>query len=261
MGHATESPAALRAVRGQLGQLRNVRRAESRMMGEVSHELRNQLALLVCAVEQLAAAPPDPGSRARLVELAQRNLRSMARLVSDLLDLSRLGSGRLQYRLERTAPGPIVARAADSFRLLASRRGITLSVDLERGSPEVFVDRELFERALDNMLENAVRFAARSVHVSVEDDGSEPGFAVFSVEDDGPGVPEGILNLAFDGGRPDSWLPIDAGHAGLGLAICRDIAERLDGRFWHERRRGGGARFRLAVRRYLEAQERRGNAS
>lgn len=210
---------------------------------KVSHDLRNTVTTVKAAVYCLSDGLPDPltPKQRQLVAMIARNVDRQVKTVDDVLDLSRLRAGRRKPELETVEPGAIAEELARESALRSGARPLTL--DLPCRLPSVPADPELLTQALRQLLDNAFRHAASGVTLRVEADGDG---VLFTVADDGPGVPAEKLDSLFaDFVRGEAPAGATRG-GGLGLAICREIAKAHGGRIWAENG-SPGALFRLRL--------------
>lgn len=224
------------------------RRAAERMKDDfistVSHELRTPLTSVVGALGLLreGAAGALPDAAIRLVDIAENNSRRLIRLVNDILDIDRLGSGRVQLDIKPVDLGSVAKRARDDAEGIATPRQVRIALD-PSGEPIVVLgDTERLLQVIGNLLANAVRFspAGGTVTLAVEMRGRE---ALVRVDDEGPGVPAEFRGQLFGRFTQSSAGAAIPGGTGLGLAISREIVRAHDGEIWYGDRRGGGARF------------------
>jgi two-component system, OmpR family, sensor histidine kinase KdpD len=217
-------------------------RIRSALLASISHDLRTPLAVITGASSSLV----ERGER--LAEEERRALaqsifdqsREMSELVTKVLQMTRLESGAMTLERDWDSLGEI---AGSVLRRLRERLASHLiMVDLPDDLPLVRVDASLIEQVLGNLLENAARHTPPRTLVRLRAQTSG-GEMVISVEDFGPGLPEGDLERIFD--------KFHRG-AGLGLAICRAIVQLHGGRIWAERLPGVGTAFRFTLP--LEAQ-------
>jgi two-component system sensor histidine kinase KdpD len=221
-------------------------RIRSALLASISHDLRTPLAVITGSASTLAERGErlSAEERAALAQSVYRQARDVSELVTKVLQMTRLESGAI--RLERDW-GSVNEIAEAVLRRLRERLATHLvMVDLPEDLPLVRVDATLIEQVLGNLLENAARHTPPRTLVRLRAQvlGRE---LVLSVEDFGPGLPEGELERVFDKFRHGN-----CGGAGLGLAICRAIVELHGGRIWAERLPGVGTAFRFALP--LEAQ-------
>ncbi|NAS22216.1 DUF4118 domain-containing protein [Herbidospora sp. NEAU-GS84] len=200
------------------------------LLAAVSHDLRTPLASAKAAVESLRSEEIvwSPGDRAELLATADESLVKLDRLVSNLLDMSRLQAGVLGVTLEPLALYEIVPRAVDD---LGARIETTVPYDL----PEVVADAALLERVLVNVMGNAVRYGP-AVLVTASSVGDQVEVRVI---DRGPGIPPDAHERVF---QPFQRLGDRDNHTGvgLGLALSRGLTEAMGGTLTPEETPGGG---------------------
>jgi two-component system sensor histidine kinase KdpD len=212
------------------------------LLRAVSHDLRSPLTAIRVAVESLESPSLVLGARERaaLLETVRFETERLDRVVGNLLDLSRLQAGALRTRKSLRSVDDIVVQALEG---LADHERVAVS--LPDDLPLVEVDETQIERALANVLENAIRFSPPGTPVSIGA-GVADGEVLIRVEDEGPGVPHHELERVFEPFRHASTAG-DGKGTGLGLAIARGFAEANGGRLFVEPRAGGGASFVLAL--------------
>ena len=222
--------------------LRRSDAAKTALLRAVSHDLRSPLTAIKAATEGLESTAFRLGSseRAELLAAIRLEAERLDRLVANLLDLSRLEVGAVNISPELWSVDELVGRALDALGLDATR----VTVSLPDQMPVVEVDAGQIERALVNLLENALKFSSPESRVSVSVD-VEGGEVVVAVRDQGVGLPPEDLVAIFEPfqrGSAGSGRP----GAGLGLAIVRGFAQANRGRVWAESD-GRGATFFLAL--------------
>jgi two-component system phosphate regulon sensor histidine kinase PhoR len=230
----------------------NVRRLETvrrDFVANVSHELRTPVAVIRANAETLlAGAKDDPEIAGRLIDGLHRNAERLARLLADLLDLSRLDAG--QYRLD---VGPVPVRAVTEQSLTAvepqaQKRGITVAVDV----PEqlaVRADAKALDQILVNLIDNGVKYTRAQGHVWVQ--ARELGDVVrIEVRDDGPGIADKHRERVFERFyRADPSRSREAGGTGLGLSIVKHLVESMGGEVGVEANAPRGSVFWLRLPR------------
>lgn len=202
----------------------------------VSHDLRSPLTAIRVAAESLASPSVtlSDEDRARQLETVRQESARLDRLVSNLLDLSRLQAGAPVSQRELVSVDELVSQALNGLE-----NGSRVRVELPPDPPLVEVDPVQVERVLVNLIENALRYG-KEVAVRVELAGRD---VVVRVIDEGPGIPAGELDRIFE---PFQQLDDGRRGAGLGLAIARGFAEANGGRIWAESLSGQGASFAVA---------------
>jgi PAS domain S-box-containing protein len=217
-------------------------------LASTSHELRTPLSHIKGFVSTLRQ--PDVGwdeeTRQDFLAEIEREADRLAKLIADLLDLSRIESGGLKP-LERALVSPrlLVSGGLDRVRGLLGDR--IVEVDLPDELPPVLVEGAQIERVLANLVENAAKYSPAKSRIRIAG-GPEAGELRLRVEDQGMGIPEDYLERVFDKfvRLTGADLPRKPG-TGLGLAICRGIVQAHGGRVWAENRPEGGARFVVAL--------------
>jgi two-component system sensor histidine kinase KdpD len=221
--------------------LRRSDAVKTAVLHAVSHDLRSPLTAIRAASGGLESSSLelDDEDRAALLETIRLETARLERLVANLLDLSRLEAGAAQPQPELWAVDELVSRALETLGPDADR----VRVRLAGGAPPVRVDAAQLERALANVIENALRLSSPSdpVDVTVAVAGDE---VLVRTDDRGPGLAEDDLERIFE--------PFEQGAAarrgtGLGLAIARGFAQANGCRLWAEPRPHSGASFVLAI--------------
>jgi two-component system phosphate regulon sensor histidine kinase PhoR len=206
--------------------LENVRRD---FVANVSHELRTPVAVIRANAETLrAGAKDDPVMAPKLIEGLHRNAERLARILADLLDLSRLDAG--QYRLDVTTV-PLRALTEQSMTAVepqAAQRNVEIAIAI----PEqlaVKADPKALDQILINLIDNAVKYTRNAGHVWVEAK-PEVDHVRIEVRDDGPGIAAKHRERVFERFyRADPSRSREAGGTGLGLSIVKHLVESMDG--------------------------------
>jgi two-component system, OmpR family, sensor kinase len=190
---------------------------------------------------ELAARPGrGPGELTAAVRLAAEEAERLSRITDDLLLLARGDSGHLDLRLAETDLRELINRSVGRAGTRLAAAGVRCHTDVPPGT-RARVDPDRIRQAVDNLLDNALRFTPRGsvIVVTAAEDGPD---VRIEVRDDGPGFPDGFLPHAFERfRRPDTGRSRDGGGAGLGLAIVAAIAAAHGGRADARNKPGGGA--------------------
>jgi two-component system OmpR family sensor kinase len=224
--HDGEELAGLAAsINAMAASLERSRGLERQFLMSVSHDLRTPLTSIRGYAEALSEGrAPDPAQAAAVIRTESRRLE---RLVTDLLELARLGARQFSLDLRRTDVAEVVADTADGFRPAAEAADVALHVDVpdERGLP-ARSDPDRLAQVVANLVENALGFARSRVAVGAR---SHDGVVEVWVEDDGPGIRGDDLRHVFEPFyRSDPPPPRRVG-TGLGLAIVRELVVAMDG--------------------------------
>ena len=199
--------------------------AKDEFLAVISHELRTPLNTLRLWAGVLRNGPRDAQTIARAVDTIDRNAILQARLIEDLLDVSRIVSGRLRLAIERMDLVRVITEAIETVRPAAENKAITLTTELDAKAGPVLGDATRLQQVVWNLLSNAVRFtpAGGRVAVGLRRVGPE---AELTVSDSGRGMAPGLLPRVFDRFRQgESGTMRSHGGLGLGLSIARQIVE------------------------------------
>lgn len=237
IGELAES---LNAMARRLDDMTSARRA---FVANVSHELRTPVASIRALVDALlAGAKDDPGEAEEFLRLLGCESERLANLVHDLLDITALESHTVRRRLERVSVQDAVNSVVAAVAHEAEARKLSLMVHVPDGL-EVTADRHQFERAVANLLDNAVKYTPPNGRVVVEVARSN-GKVVVSVEDTGIGIPQEEIPRIFERFyRVDKARSRAMGGTGLGLAIVKEIVEGHGGSVHVESQLGKGSKF------------------
>jgi PAS domain S-box-containing protein len=199
-------------------------RRKDEFLATLSHELRNALAPLRNSLHLLRASDP-PGSGQRLYQIMENQVHHLVRLVDDLLEVSRITSGKIELRKERVPLTAIVESAVETSRpdLEAGRHFFDLQ--LPATSIYLEVDPVRMEQVISNLLTNAAKYTPEGGHIALSATASD-GTLEISVRDDGLGIPADMLERVFDlFAQVDRTLKRSQGGLGIGLALARRLAE------------------------------------
>jgi two-component system, sensor histidine kinase len=224
--------------------LRAADQRKDEFLATLAHELRNPLAPLRNALEILQEPAGDETGAQRARDIMDRQLRQMVRLVDDLLDVSRITTGKLTLRRERVPLKPIVQSALDAASPFIAGRGIELVVSLPTHPIELDADPARLAQAFQNLLHNAAKFTEPGGHVSLDASLDDTTLTV-AVADTGIGIPPDMLPRIFDMfTQLDRSLERTQSGLGVGLALTRRLIELHGGTLQAESAGvGRGSRF------------------
>jgi two-component system sensor histidine kinase KdpD len=232
--------------------LRESNRLKDVLLGSVSHELRTPLTSIQAAASSLLEPEVawNPAEQRELLESITTSARRLNRLVSNLLDLSRLEAGVAEPQKDWHFLGEIVATVLDRLDLAGQGKDHQILVDIPDSMPLVPMDHEQIEQVLTNLIENALKYSPGGsvIRVQAEVQG-EPQEAAVRVADQGIGIPASELEAIFDKFYRIQQVRLPWAKTrpptgtGLGLAICANIIHAHGGRIWAESQPGQGAAF------------------
>jgi CheY-like chemotaxis protein len=222
----------------------------SQFLAVLAHELRNPLAPLMTGLELMRVGPRDPAVVANVRDMMERQVRQLAHLIDDLLDIARVTNGKVEIRKARVDLNAIVADAVETSLPLIEQKQHTLDLQLHAAPLPVQADATRIAQVIGNLLTNAAKYTppggAISLHVT--QDGAD---AVITVADNGVGIPSASLESVFEMfSQVGSNRQHAQGGLGIGLSLVRQLIGLHDGTVSaHSDGIGKGSRFvvRLAL--------------
>jgi len=243
-----ESYANLEELNAQLADLENTR---SNLIAITGHELRTPLSTIQVCLESLSSEPDMPLElRQVMLSTALSDAERMRKLVQDFITLSRLESGRVEWRLEPLSMGECVSLALSSLRTRPGESGIpTIEAQVSEELPLVRADGEWLVEVLSKLLDNACKFTEPEGEVMIEAHPNGDRMLEVTISDTGRGIEPNRLETVFDRFyQEEGALRRTANGTGLGLAICRQIILGLGGQIWAESDgRDQGSRFHFTI--------------
>jgi signal transduction histidine kinase len=214
-------------------QLRRVDVARKEFIATASHELRTPIFSLGGFVELLQDEDLDEETRREFLETMSEQVERLQKLSVDLLDLSRLDSGSVELQTEPVDLAELTRAITSEFHPRLAEHGMELRLEVPDEGPSACCDRERVAQIMRILLDNALRHTPEGTDVTVRAH-RDNGAAELTVADTGPGLPAGARSKVFE-----RFYTGDAARgAGLGLAIARELAERMDGRLLLDTGRG-----------------------
>jgi two-component system phosphate regulon sensor histidine kinase PhoR len=229
-----------------LTRIRRLETVRRDFISNLSHELRTPLASLKALTETLQdGALDDPPAARRFIDQIQIEVDAITQMVTELLELSRVESGRLSLDLSPVAPYDLLSSASNRMQLQVERAGLNVRVECGDDLPNVHIDSQRLEQVLVNLIHNAIKFTkpGGEIVLSVE---TGIGEVRFAVRDSGIGIPSEDVSRIFE-----RFYRVDKSRAGsgtgLGLSIAKHIVEAHKGRIWAESVEGQGSTFHFAI--------------
>lgn len=239
-------PGSILLLIQNLTRLRHLETVRRDFISNISHELRTPLASLKALTETLqAGALEDRQAAHHFLELMETEVDALSLMVSELLELSRIESGRVPLQLKASSVCEFVYPAVERLGLQAERAHLHLNVHCPDDLPDVLADPARMEQVMVNLLHNAIKFTSAGgfidIHAKIE--GSS---LIISVTDSGVGIPAADLPRIFE-----RFYKADrarsSGGTGLGLAIARHLVEAHGGRIWAESSENKGSTFSFTL--------------
>ncbi|MGK5738968.1 SpoIIE family protein phosphatase [Micromonospora sp. URMC 103] len=246
LSSAVDRQRAYERERHRVAELAALDRAKTTFFANVSHEFRTPLTLVLGPLEDLLADPALPPAYTDRLTVMHRNALRLLKLVNTVLDFSRLESGRLAAHYQPTDLADYTSRLASTFRSAAERAGLRLVVDCPPLPAPVFVDRDMWEKIVLNLVANAVKFTFDGeirVRIRAVGDGAR-----LEVSDTGVGIVPDELPHVFERFRqvPGARARTHEG-TGIGLALVRELAELHGGEAGVTSRVDEGSTFTVTV--------------
>jgi PAS domain S-box-containing protein len=256
-----------------------VERMKDEFVSVVSHELRTPLTSIRSALGLLArgALNTQPAKSQRMLEIAFDNTNRLVRLISDILDIERINSGKVTMQKQPCNAAELMIQAVDEMQAMAEKAEISLC--LTPVEAQLWADPDRIVQTITNLLSNAIKFSplGSTVWLSAEIQEDKKTFSeilpppcpalslsppliqpqiLFRVKDQGRGIPEDKLETIFDRFQQlDASNSRHQGGTGLGLAICRSIVQQHGGLIWVESTLGEGSTFYFTLPIWQETEE------
>ena len=205
--------------------LQEANRAKDEFIATLAHELRNPLAPIRTGLEIIKRDPDNGPASARARDTMERQLAHMIRLIDDLLDISRINSGKIRLEPSRTRLAAAVESAVEISRPLIESRGHHLQVELPQQGIELMADATRLAQTLGNLLNNAAKYTPPQGHIRLKA-WQEGATAVIEIADDGVGIPAEMLDQVFSlFTQVGRTLDRAQGGLGIGLYLVRSLVE------------------------------------
>ncbi|BBX44801.1 SpoIIE family protein phosphatase [Mycobacterium cookii] len=249
-GHVASLVSSARSFRAQQQRaesLAELDRAKTTFFSNISHEFRTPLTLILGPVDELRARTVGVDEQARAeLELIHRNGLRLTKLVNTLLDFSRIQAGRMQARFEPADLPSVTAELASVFRSAIDRAGLMFTVDCPPLDEPVYLDREMWEKVMLNLLSNALKFTFDgSITVEV---GRDDTAAIVTVRDTGIGIPAAEIPRLFERfHRVETIRARSTEGSGIGLALVKELVGLHGGTITADSEEGAGSTFTVRL--------------
>ncbi|MBI2083794.1 MAG: PAS domain S-box protein [Deltaproteobacteria bacterium] len=224
---------------------------QTEFISRISHELRTPITIIKGAVGNLKDGIVGSLSekQGRVVEAISRNVDRLSRLVGNVLDLSRLESGKAKMNLRRVDITQVIEETIQNMNAQAKEKGLRITSRHPESLSDIWADPDLIAQVMTNLLSNAIRFAKSLIFVETSENKHQ---VQVMVRDDGPGIRKEDQSKLFNKFEQVT-RPLSGGEykgTGLGLSICKEILKNHHGEIWMEGDSGQGATFAFRLPQY-----------
>ncbi|MGH8805579.1 MAG: PAS domain-containing sensor histidine kinase, partial [Polaromonas sp.] len=238
-----------------ISERKKVERMKNEFVSTVSHELRTPLTSIMGALGLLTGGVGGalPGQTRALVEIAGKNSARLVRLINDILDIEKIESGRMQFKLQRCELQPLVEQAIMANSAYAEQFDVSFVLVEALPGAQVMVDADGLTQVMTNLMGNAAKFSPLGGRVDLRLT-REGDMIRFAVTDRGPGIPEAFRDKVFEKfSQADSSDSRQKGGTGLGLSISKAIVEAMHGRIGFVSQFGAGSTFHVDLPESMDA--------
>jgi signal transduction histidine kinase len=239
-----------------ISERRRLENMKDEFISTVSHELRTPLTSLRASLGLVAsgALSKRPEKVPQMLDIALGNCDRLVRLVNDIVDFERIGSGTLPLHKNEWNAIDLLRRAMDPERSSASRAGLAFRIDAQ--PVDVWADGDRVQQVLGNLIRNAIKFSEKGGEIRLGARATSPTEVTFEVADQGAGIPADKIDIIFErfqqADASDTRLQ---GGTGLGLALARGIVNQHGGRIWAQNNPGKGSTFFFTVEQFMPSEE------
>ena len=248
--------------------LEKLERLKSEFISIVSHELRTPLTAIKNSLDIMTSGKCGELNEAggKFLSMAQRNVQRLSGIINDLLDLSKIEAGKMDYHFANINIHSVIDYVMSSLSGLAKEKGLNLIAEETLDLPEIFADAQRLEQVLTNLVSNAIKFTPEGKTITIRSHIADASqlishecfkedlkrlsgqYIVVCVEDQGIGIAEKDLMRAFDKfAQIENSLSRKVGGSGLGLPIAKQLLEAHDGAIWCDSELEKGSKFYFAI--------------
>ncbi|PKM98320.1 MAG: hypothetical protein CVU79_03735 [Elusimicrobia bacterium HGW-Elusimicrobia-3] len=229
--------------------LKQAEQLQQDFIANMTHELRSPLTSIKAALEMLKLDTDASASGKSVLNTAIRNTERLNSIITDILDFSKLQSGKLVFHQDEESPEDIAKEAVDAMRAWATSKGLALEAKTEPGLPRVYADRRRTVQVLINLISNAIKFTPQGGAIEVSADAGKDamsGSVFFSVKDNGSGIKKEDQAKIFEK-FVQAVSGEKVGGTGLGLAITKAMVVLQGGKLLLDSEPGRGSTFRVGM--------------
>ncbi|MDX1628919.1 MAG: ATP-binding protein [Fulvivirga sp.] len=237
---------------GNIENLKSMENLRRELVGNVSHDLRTPIAVIHGYIETLMIKKDQLSKeeREKYLQIILESTEKLRKLVDELFELSKLEAKQINPVKEPFFIHELIHDICQKFQILANEKNVTINASEKKDAPLVYADVSLIERALQNLLDNALKFTPEGGSITVDIDDSDE-FVQIKVSDTGPGIPKDQIPFIFDRYHiGDKRISLDKNSTGLGLAIVKKILEIHDQTIQLTSRLNEGSTFTFQLPQY-----------
>jgi signal transduction histidine kinase len=238
-----------RKIEEQIKQLKKLDKIKSNFLNITSHELRTPISAIKGYLQMILKQKLGDitEEQKKSLEIALRNANRLDNLIQDILDLSRLDSGRMRFILEKTNIKTMIAETVETMQTIADKKHIRINAKIDDFLPDLIIDGERIKQVIINLINNAIKFSSEDSDINININ-KEQKEIIFEVQDFGRGIPSDQKDVIFDAfyqvkSNEDKKL----GGVGLGLAISRGIILAHGGNIWVDSIENNGSKFTFTL--------------
>ena len=225
--------------------LKGMYETQKEFTSTVSHELRTPLASIKSTVDLVLSGAPGPltEDQSKFLQKTKNNVDRLNRLINDILDLTKLESGKTELQISFHNLAQLIAEDVDNHAEAAAAKGLTLTTNISDNLPAIPMAVDKIHQVLNNLLSNAIKFTEQGGVMVVCTNNVERNYVEVRVADTGPGISVEDKDKLFQKFQQLGEPHQHTGGTGLGLAICKEIVDRHGGKIWVESQVGEGSCF------------------
>jgi two-component system, OmpR family, sensor kinase len=234
----------------ELEQLKRVDKLKDEFLSMVSHELRTPLTSIKAYTETLMfmVGEGDTESEMEFLKIITEESERLTRLINDVLDLSKIEAGKMNFFMEEENIVEIVKKSIKNMKGFAESKSITINEIIENENIKVYIDKDRTMQVLANLINNAVKFTPEKGLIEVGVALRDNKFAVVTIKDNGIGIKSEEHSNIFEKFKQSEDVMVrTVGGTGLGLSISKNIVEHFGGKIWVESEYGKGATFLFTI--------------
>lgn len=248
--------------------LAKLERLKSEFISIVSHELKTPLTSIKNSLDIILSGKTGDitGSMQKFLDMAKRNSQKLSRIINDLLDMSRIEAGKMDYSYELTKIEPVIEDVKTNLSETAKQKNVDLKLDIESGLPALYIDMDRIEQVLSNLVSNAIKFSPENSEITISAKTVEArdivaeecfmpqikclegDFVEISVIDNGIGIEKKDLKHVFDKFEQiENSMTREVGGSGLGLSIAMQLISAHNGLIWCDSELNKGSSFNFVL--------------